>query len=89
VTIPSSIDAGEGPGTLVAVLFTDGGTEMDRAILHYGKGNHDDRTHRDAATAATQHAIACAEGGGTVAIYDGDSGDLVALMGRWGLLAPL
>lgn len=75
--IPTHIDPGENPGGLVAVLYSDAGRALEQVNLDTDR----------VTVSATRHAIACSEGGGCVGVYDGDSGDLVTLLGAGWLLA--
>jgi hypothetical protein len=72
--IPTAIETGRAPGTLVAVLYSDAGRELEAVAL-------DTDRLAQAGEVAIRHAIACSEGGGVVVIYDGDSGALVMVLG--------
>lgn len=77
--VPTEIEARQ-PGGLVAVLYGDSGVlgAVGRVLEVVGLDAEDVDS---ADSAATRHAVACSEGGGVAALYDGDTGELRGVFG--------
>jgi hypothetical protein len=76
--VPTQFDARH-PGGLVAVLYGAGGDPLGAVgrVLEVVGLDAEDVDSAD--SAATRHAVACSEGGGVAALYDGDTGLLRAI----------
>ena len=75
--LPESVGAGLAPGSLVAVLVVDG------VVADYVPLTHENTEIGGAAIKHAGASLSAADAGlvAVVGIYDGDSGELVALIG--------
>ena len=78
-----AIEPASAPGGLVFVLYGPGGDEIERA--EFGPGA---RSSFDAGWVAARHAASVRERGGSVIVFDGDSGRALCELDRAGMVIP-